>query len=80
MVLSESWSQNVPAICSNIGVFKDRIKKGVNGEVFIPSNKSDLIETLQNIIINQSWLNWKIPQVRTEDEMIIDYLKLYGNE
>ncbi len=77
LVLSELQLAGLPVAASRMGVFRERIKPGVNGWLFNPFSAESIAEVLGNCITDQSWQRWQIPRPRLAAEMAQDYDALY---
>lgn len=77
LVLSEVQQAGLPAATSAMGVFRERIKPGVNGFLFNPFNIEEIADTLERFVADSSWKSWSIEKPRTVQQMRADYEGLY---
>jgi len=78
LVLSEMWQAKKPVCASRIGALAERIQDGVNGRLFEPGNVDSIAETLQSVLESNDWRRWTTPPVRSLQEMLVDYSRLYN--
>lgn len=77
LVLSEYWQAKVPVVASRIGALTERIQEGINGALFEPGNVESMYEVLDGVLSQESWRSWILPEPRTAQEMVEEYVALY---
>lgn len=77
LVLSELWRAGIPVAASNIGAFTERIKPGINGQLFDPTDSRSITEALKTFLASDNWRTWKIAPPREAQSMVDEYRTLY---
>jgi glycosyltransferase involved in cell wall biosynthesis len=77
IVLSEMWHARTPVVASRIGAMAERITDGVNGKLVPPEDSDALAAAMAWYTENDSWRHWKMPPVRTADQLATEHAEMY---
>lgn len=81
--LREACSSGLPALVSNVGANRDIIKNNLNGYVVDELNRSDLINKINDIKLNQTLFSNTSRKIAVNEfsweYLINNYIKVYGN-
>lgn len=78
MMLSELWRAKVPVIAARIGALAARIEDGVTGRLFTPDDQDEIERLIEWCVTCDEWRGWELPGARVVEEMVGEYVGVYG--